>query len=282
MSRIGIIGLGLVGSALAERFLQNKFEVVGFDIDAARNDSLVQLGGRPGDSAARVVQQCERIVLSLPTSDIVCDVLTPLAINLRGKTVIDTTTGEPDAMNELGTRLAQQQCDYLVATIAGSSAQVRRGEVVAMLGGSAETVDRCEDLLQAFARQWFHVGGWRNAARMKLVVNLVLGLNRAALAEGLAFAKACSIDPQRALEVLLAGPAFSRVMETKGGKMVERDFAPEARLAQHHKDVRLILEQGKKADTDLPLSTLHESLLARLIEQGLGDADNSAIIEAFQ
>jgi 3-hydroxyisobutyrate dehydrogenase-like beta-hydroxyacid dehydrogenase len=200
---------------------------------------------------------------------------------LPGKTVLDTTTGRPESMAQLGTWLADHGAEYLDATIAGSSAQVRRGEVVVMLGGETETVARSEDLLRTFARVWFHLGPAGSGARMKLVVNLVLGLNRAVLAEGLALAKACGIDPATALELLKAGPAFSRVMETKGQKMLSGSFEPEARLAQHRKDVQLILEAADKAGQRLPLSMLHEQLLAELMADGFGDLDNSAILWAF-
>ena len=117
---------------------------------------------------------------------------------------------------------------------------------------------------------------------MKLVVNLVLGLNRAVLAEGLSFARSMGVDQRRALEVLMAGPGFSRVMETKGEKMLARDFSPQARLAQHHKDVKLILEESARANHALPLSQLHDELLARLVAAGDGDLDNSAILKAFE
>ncbi len=117
---------------------------------------------------------------------------------------------------------------------------------------------------------------------MKLALNLVLGLNRAVLAEGLTFAEALGLDPQVALAVLQAGPAWSRVMETKGAKMLRRDFVPEARLSQHLKDVRLILAAGERAGAPLPLSALHQELLERAEAAGFGAADNSAVIEAWR
>ncbi len=281
MARVGIIGLGLVGSALAERFLACGFDVCGHDIDLEKTAALFKIGGGPLASAVDVVRQCERVVLSLPTSDIAAQVLEEIAGELAGKLVLDTTTGEPEMMARLGTWLTDHGAEYLDATIAGSSTQVRRGEVVVMLGGSAEAAARCEDLLRTFAVEWFHLGPVGSGARMKLVVNLVLGLNRAVLAEGLAFAKSCGIDPATALEVLQSGPAFSRVMETKGPKMLAGEFSPEARLAQHHKDVKLILESGQRMGARLPLSQLHEKLLAELIDAGRGDLDNCAIVRAF-
>jgi 3-hydroxyisobutyrate dehydrogenase-like beta-hydroxyacid dehydrogenase len=114
------------------------------------------------------------------------------------------------------------------------------------------------------------------------VVILVLGLNRAVLAEGLAYAAACGIDPRQALEILKAGPAQSAAMDAKGEKMLNEDFTPQARLSQHLKDVRLILELGAKNEANLPLSALHCRLLEQLAQQGFGDLDNSAIIKAFR
>ena len=171
---------------------------------------------------------------------------------------------------------------YLDATIAGSSTQVRAGEVILMVGGDSNDVATCDELFLAFASRIFHVGTVGAGARMKLVVNLVLGLNRAVLAEGLCFAERFGVDPRQALEVLRAGPAFSRVMETKANKMLDEDFTPQARLAQHWKDVRLILSAGEQFGAKLPLSTLHEALLSKLIQSGFGDLDNSAIVKAFQ
>lgn len=281
MARVGIIGLGLVGSALAQRLVNAGFEVCGFDIDPAKTAALAATGGSPLASSSSVARQCERLILSLPTSEIATQVLEEIVRELAGKLVLDTTTGQPEMMARFGAWLGDHSAEYVDATIAGSSAQVARGEVVVMLGGSPEAAARCEDLLRAFAARWFHLGPVGSGARMKLVVNLVLGLNRAVLAEGLAFANACGIDPAKALEVLQAGPAFSRVMETKGQKMLSGDFTPEARLAQHHKDVRLILAAAQKATAKAPLSQVHELLLSALVAAGCGELDNSAIVRVF-
>ena len=116
---------------------------------------------------------------------------------------------------------------------------------------------------------------------MKLIVNLALGLNRAVLAEALALAQACGFDLAATLEVLKATPAYSAAMDTKGPKMISGDFTPVARLAQHAKDVRLIRELAQRQGAITPLSDVHEELLQRAVELGLGDADNSAILRAF-
>jgi 3-hydroxyisobutyrate dehydrogenase-like beta-hydroxyacid dehydrogenase len=101
------------------------------------------------------------------------------------------------------------------------------------------------------------------------------------LAEALGFAEASGLDPALALEILKTSSSYSRVMDIKGRKMLERDYTPEARLSQHLKDVRLILENGERQHARLPLSALHRALLEEMEERGFGDVDNSAIREAF-
>lgn len=117
---------------------------------------------------------------------------------------------------------------------------------------------------------------------MKLVVNLVLGLNRAVLAEGLTFAKRLGVSQQDALKVLKAGVAYSRIMDTKGDKMISGDFTPVARLSQHLKDVRLMLAAAARTGQRLPLSETHRELLERAEQLGLGALDNSAVIRAIE
>jgi 3-hydroxyisobutyrate dehydrogenase-like beta-hydroxyacid dehydrogenase len=117
---------------------------------------------------------------------------------------------------------------------------------------------------------------------MKLTTNLALGLHRAVLAEALAFAEAQGLDPALALAVLRESSSYSRAMDLKGRKMLERDFTPQARLSQHLKDVRLMLEAGAETGARLPLSELHRQLLEQAEAAGLGALDNSAIIEVFR
>ena len=283
MLQIGIIGLGLVGTAIAQRVLRGGTSVVGFDLADLRRDGLELAGGRAVDSALAVAQVCDLVVLSLPNSDIVGGVLDELEPALRaGMTIVDTTTGDPQAAEAAGARLAELSVRYLDATIVGSSAQVSEGQVVVMVGGEVEALDAARAVLETFASQTFHVGPWGAGSRMKLVVNLVLGLNRAVLAEGITLARALGVDPERALDVLRASAAYSRVMDTKGPKMLAEEFAPQARLAQHLKDVQLMLAAAERTGTDLPLSLLHRELLERVVAAGDGDLDNSAIIRAFR
>jgi 3-hydroxyisobutyrate dehydrogenase-like beta-hydroxyacid dehydrogenase len=116
----------------------------------------------------------------------------------------------------------------------------------------------------------------------ELSSNLILGLNRLALAEGLVFADKLGLDLKAFLELLKATPAYSAIMDTKGEKMLKSDFAPQARVRQHHKDVALILKYAERAGQELPLSKVHLEVLEKAIAAGDADLDNSAVIREIQ
>jgi 3-hydroxyisobutyrate dehydrogenase-like beta-hydroxyacid dehydrogenase len=280
---VGMVGLGLLGAALAERFRGAGFSIFGFDPDPERSRVLAELGGAPLASVREVARNCDRLVLSLPTTAVVASVLEEMAPELRaGLRIVDATTGDPERMAALGAELSQKGVAYLDATVSGSSEQVRSGEAVVMVGGERATCESCADLFACFARESYYLGPWGSGARMKLVVNLVLGLNRAVLAEGLAFARSCGFDLAETLQVLRAGASYSRVMDAKGRKMIERDFQPQARLSQHLKDVRLILAEAERNGAKAPLSLLHRSLLEQVEAGGWGQEDNSAVLRAYE
>jgi 3-hydroxyisobutyrate dehydrogenase-like beta-hydroxyacid dehydrogenase len=285
VEHVGVIGLGLMGNAIARRLVAGGVGVVGYDVTAAARDQAARAGVRVVPGAGEVFAACDVVVLSLPTSDVAEQVLGESAAVLRpNAVVIDTTTGDPDRMAALGERLAARGIRYLDATIAANSEQIARAEanIVAMVGGDAGAFAASEPLLTKFVGRAFHVGPCGHGGRMKLVTNLMLGLSRAVLAETLTFAGKCGLDRRAALEVLRAGNAYSRVMDTKGEKMLAGDFTPAGRLSQHLKDVRLILELGERVGTPLPLSELHRELLEACERAGLGGQDNCAVIRAFE
>lgn len=278
---VGLIGVGLLGSALAQRLLVAGVAVVGWDVAADRRSALADCGGIVADDAADVFTRCRRVFLSLPTHESVAGVLRDADSALRpGHVLLDTSTGDPEAAEALAAKLTTRSVTYFDATVSGSSAQVRDGMAVFLVGGADDAVLANMDLLLRIASAVYRTGPAGSGARMKLVTNLVLGLNRAALAEGLHFAATLGLDPAAALDVLKACPSYSRAMDVKGDKMVRGDFAPEARLSQHLKDVRLMLDAAKRAGAGLPLTETHRRLLERAESLGLGPLDNSAVIRA--
>jgi 3-hydroxyisobutyrate dehydrogenase-like beta-hydroxyacid dehydrogenase len=278
---VGLIGIGLMGEVYARRLITAGFGVIGFDVDPTRNERLVQIGGRTG-SLAEIARQCDPIVLAVFSTDQVEDVvengLVPAA---SGKIVICTSTCDPDRIAALGARAAQE-IRFLEAPVSGTSAQVRQGDGVGLIGGDVGIAQIAAPVLEALFPKRFHIGKIGDGGRAKLAINLILGLNRLALAEGLVFAARLGLDPAAFLEVARASAAASQVMDTKGPKMVAREFAPEGRVRQTLKDTHLMLDQARKIGQELPLLAVHAAVLAACVDRGEGDMDNSIVIEEIR
>ena len=280
---IGLIGLGLLGTAIAKRLLKDCYHLLGHDIDPSMCKRFEELGDCSFVEAGDVFRDCRIVILSLPDSQAVSGLLNENQSALQaGLTIIDTTTGNPDEMMTIAGRLKNRGISYIEANVAGSSEQLIAGEACLFLAGENSTIQENQILINTISPQQFYIGTSGSAARFKLVHNLTLGLHRAVLAEALTFAEALGIDPAMTLEILKQTPAASQTMTTKGEKMLTADRAPQARLAQHLKDVELILEQANKTGASTPLSQHHRTLLEKAVELGLADADNSSIIEVFR
>jgi len=167
-------------------------------------------------------------------------------------------------------------------TISGSSKAIAAGKGVFMAGGRKEDFDACADLFAVLTDKALHVGPAGDGAKAKLATNLVMGLNRAAMAEGLVFAERIGLDPRRFLELAKQNAAQSAVMEGKGERMLTGDYSPAGRLAQHRKDVAAILALADEIDQQLPLEQTHLQILDAAILAGDGDLDNAAIIEEIR
>lgn len=277
---IGVIGLGLMGTAISERLLERGHRIHVWNRTREQSEPLTAQGAVWSDDP---VAECDRVIISLYSSGVVAQVLDRFTASLRaGQILIDTTTGDPEESAALGQRLADRGVHYLDAPISGSSEQTRRGEATVIVGGNRTAFDECADLWPILGQKVYYVGLCGSAAKMKLISNLVLGLNRLALAEGLAFAEVLGMDPGAALDVLKGSAAYSRAMDTKGRKMIDYDFSVQARLSQHLKDVRLILQAAAAAGLTLPASEIHRQLLERAEAAGLGDLDNCAIIQVVR
>jgi 3-hydroxyisobutyrate dehydrogenase len=278
---VGLIGVGLMGEVYARRLIAAGFGVIGFDIDATRNERLVQIGGRTG-ALANIARQCDPIVLAVFSTEQIEEVvertLVPAA---AGKIVICTSTCDPDRIAELGTRVAAE-IRFLEAPVSGTSVQVRQGDGIGLIGGDVDAAQIAASVLDALFPKRFHIGNIGDAGRAKLAINLILGLNRLALAEGLVFAARLGLDPVAFLEVARASAAASQVMDSKGPKMVAGDFIAEGRIRQTLKDARLMIEQADRVGQDLPLLAVHTAVLEACVRHGDGEMDNSIVIEEIR
>ena len=283
---VGIVGLGLVGQALAGRLLAAGFRVHGFDLREEARQAVQALGAVAEPSPQAVGAACSCVLLAVFDSKDVQAVLEApdglLASGHRVRTIVDCSTGTPEILQALAARLRARGVDFLEGPLSGSSQQIAAGEATMLLAGEADAVARCTPVLEAIARERIHVGAAGMAARAKLATNLVLGLNRAVLAEGMAFAESLGIAPEAFLRLVLATPARSAAAEVKGPMMASGRFEPQSRIRQHLKDVDLMLEAARAAGQPLPLSQVHAGLMRAAIDAGDGDLDNAAIVRQWR
>jgi 3-hydroxyisobutyrate dehydrogenase-like beta-hydroxyacid dehydrogenase len=278
---VGIIGLGLMGEVYARRLMAAGFSVIGFDIDRAKNQRLAQIGGRAG-SLADVARDCDPIVLAVFNTDQVEDVvehaLLPAA---AGKIVLCTSTCDPDRIASLADKVGDR-LRFLETPVSGASEQVRRGDGVGLIGGDEKIAADAAPVLDALFPKRFHIGKAGDGGRAKLAVNHILALNRLALAEGLVCATRLGLDPEAFLNVARNSAAASQIMDSKGAKMINGDFAPEGRVRQSLKNAHLMLDQAHKAGQALPLLEIHAEVLEACLRHGEGEQDNSIVIEEIR
>jgi 3-hydroxyisobutyrate dehydrogenase-like beta-hydroxyacid dehydrogenase len=284
--QIGLIGIGLVGTALAKNLLSNDYSVVGYDIAPARCAALEKIGGISVSTPAEIATKVNRVILSLMSTEIVREALLGPAGLLQSSAtpdyIIDTTTGDPDGTVDIALQLKKQAIFYLDSPISGSSAQIQKRKGVVMVGGDPTAFERCRDLYQAIAEAFVYVGPSGSGSRAKLVSNVILGLNRLVLAEGLVYAERFGFDLDALLVLLKKTPAYSCAMDVKGEKMVRGDFRPQSRIKQHFKDLEIVLSYAKKLRQPLPLTQLHQNILKEAIDAGYGDLDNAAVIQQIR
>jgi 2-hydroxy-3-oxopropionate reductase len=279
---VGLIGLGLMGEVLAGRLMAAGFGVLGTDIDAAKNARLVALGGQVAGSPAEVAR-CDRVVLAVFNTDQVEAVVEALLLQAApGTIVLCTSTCDPDRIAALAARLQGTNLRFLETPVSGSSGQVRSGDGVGLIGGDRAAAEEAKPILDALFPRRFHIGKAGDGGRAKLAVNLILGLNRLALAEGLAFAERIGLDAAAFLDVAKGSACYSQAMDIKGGKMIEREFSPEGRVQQHLKDVQLMLELGERFGQELPTLEVHAEVLAACVRAGEAERDNSIVVEEIR
>jgi 3-hydroxyisobutyrate dehydrogenase-like beta-hydroxyacid dehydrogenase len=282
---VGVIGIGLMGEVLARRLVAAGFSVVGFDIDLAKTARLAEIGARAAASIADLARAANPIVLAVFNTDQVEEVVENQILpalgkpgRKPGKIVLCTSTCDPDRVAALAGRVTTQGLRFLETPVSGTSEQVRQGDGVGLIGGEAALVAEVDKVLHTLFPKRFHVGAAGDGGRTKLAVNLILGLNRLALAEGLVFATRLGLEPKAFLKVAQASAAYSQVMDTKGVKMIASDFRPEGRARQTLKDVHLMLDQAKKIGQPLPLLDVHCDVLEACVRNGEGELDNSVIV----
>jgi 3-hydroxyisobutyrate dehydrogenase-like beta-hydroxyacid dehydrogenase len=283
---VGVVGVGLMGTACARRLRGAGFEVLGWDIDPARLAILAPLGGRAAESLTDVARACDTIVVAVfhtaQVEETIDGLLAARPADAPVLTVVCVSTCDPDRIAALAARVPAARLRFIESPVSGTSEQTARGDALGLLGGDAEAIAAAAEVLDAICPRRHHLGPPGDGNRAKLAINLILELNRAALAEGLVFAERMGLDPARFLAVARESAAYSQIMDVKGTKMVAGDFTPHGRITQTLKDALLILEQARRAGQRLPLAEVQTELVKGCVAHGEGDWDNSAVIQEIR
>jgi L-threonate 2-dehydrogenase len=279
---VGILGLGLIGTAFSERLIGANIPMIGFDIDPARCEKFRESRGTVATSAREVVGQCRAIIIAVYSGEQAEALFSDIESSPARPVLICTTTCAPDEIIRLATRAANAGMPFVEAPISGTSAEVRDGTATALVAGQTGVIDAAGWLLDILCPHHLRIGKVGDASRAKLAINLILQNNRAALAEGIVLAERMGLDGPTFLATARQSAAYSRVMDTKGEKMLSRDFRPQSHLSQTLRDAELILKEAARQGLRLPVTTAQADLLREAIAILGPDSDSAAIIEAIR
>jgi 3-hydroxyisobutyrate dehydrogenase-like beta-hydroxyacid dehydrogenase len=282
VATLGIVGLGLVGRALAVRAQAGGLAVVGHDVMPASVDAARALGIAICDTLDGLTGRDALLIAVFDDAQLEDVVGRVLAGAVKPRILVHCVTADPALSVTLAAVCDAAGVVFAEAPLSGSSQQIAAGEALALVGTSDAGWTAVQPLIELLSPEAVHVGPPGAGARAKLATNLVLGLNRAVLAEGILFAETLGLDGPQFLDLLRRSPAYSRAVDTVGPRMIAGDFAPVSRLRQHHKDVRLMLAAAAAAGIDLPFSRAHAAVLTDAEAQGKGDLDNGAILAALR
>jgi len=286
MATVGIVGLGLLGGAVASRLRAGGHDVVGYDIAADKVTALVALGGRAAPSAQAVAESAAAVCVVLPSLTSVEDVvLGPrglAASGAAGTTIIQMSTISPVLTERLAREVTAKGLAFLDCPISGTSAMVGRGEGIVFVGGDPSVFGRWRPVLETILPRAVFVGRAGQAMVLKLVANLLVALHSAAAAEALLMARKAGLDLELVLDVLGRSAASSRMLEVRGPLVARGEFPPQMKLDLFMKDLHLIQEAARSVGAPLPLTDVAERLYAAALQAGHGGADLSVVVKALE
>jgi 3-hydroxyisobutyrate dehydrogenase-like beta-hydroxyacid dehydrogenase len=276
--RIGVIGLGVMGSAMARNLLRAGHQVLGFDIDDQKRSTFADIGGEVASSAGEVAGAVELVLLSLPTTSALSAVAEEIAHSARpGLVCLEAGTFPLQAKLEAREVLTPAGVDLLDTPVSGTGLQAADATLVVFASGSREGFDRARPIFEAIGRSTHYLGEFGNGSKMKYVANLLVALHGLAAAEAHVLGIAAGLDPARVQEVMEDGVGSSKIFEIRGPMMVADDYPAAARLDILLKDATLIRDYARSVGAPTPLLDAAVPVYARSSEAGLGDLDAAAL-----
>lgn len=284
--KVGFIGLGIMGGAMAANLLKAGFDVTVWNRTPSRITPLAQAGAAVGDHPADVAGRCDILVVCVSdTPDVEAVVLGRdgvLAGARPGALVIDCSTISPEASRAIAARLAERGVHMLDAPVSGGSEGAARGTLSIMVGGDAEQVTRAMPVLEAMGKTITHVGGQGAGQLAKLVNQVLVVVTMQAVGEALLLAQAGGLDLERTLAAVGGGAAGSWMLNNRGPQVIRRDWRPGFTIDLQQKDLRLVLEAADQLGIPLPSTALVFQYYRALQQRGLGGEGNHALVKALE
>ena len=283
---IGIIGTGLMGSAIAHRLIERGFKVFLYNRTKARSDSLIKKGairmGYPSDLG----RKCNFVIISVTDGQVVKEMLFGdnglVNSNNKQLIVVDTSTILPDDSIYCASLMKKKGYAILQAPIMGGPDATRKGDVITIVSGNKKIVEKSRRILTSYSKKIFNLGNKDGAANfIKLGLNLNIALIAISLAESIVFVKKSKIDPAKFLEILNSTYFKTGLSEIKGPKMIKNNFEPKFFLKNMLKDVQLLNESAKHNGTSLSFASLAEQYFRIASNRGYSELDYTAILKLF-
>jgi 3-hydroxyisobutyrate dehydrogenase-like beta-hydroxyacid dehydrogenase len=286
MKRIGIIGVGLLGSAVASRLLKGGFEVAGYDSRPEQVRALQAQGLITTASIAEAAADADAVFTILPSLESVeTAILGPgglIDTAPQNCTVIQMSTVSPELARRLAAAALAGGLGFLDAPMSGTSAMVQRGDCAIFVAGDRARAEACQPIFDAIAKKTHYVGDAGMASLAKLATNLLVGLNTAALAEALVLGAKGGLSPGVLVEILKESAGASKMLDVRGPLMVNRRFDAQMKIDLFLKDFKLMLEEGLRLGVSLPLTSVAQQLTTATAMAGRGDEDLAAIVTTFE
>ena len=282
-TRIGFIGLGIMGGPMAANLVKAGFEVTGYNRSPERVEQLAAAGGRGAKDIAEAVREADVVATMVPDSPDVQAVLAGAGGVFEnappGALVIDFSSIRPDVAAALAADGAERGFRVLDAPVSGGEAGAIEGVLSIMVGGAAGDFEAAKPVFDAVGKTVVHVGPAGSGQTVKAANQLMVAGHLELLAEAIVFLEAYGVDTEAALRVLGGGLAGSTVIQRKGATMLARDFKPGFRIALHDKDMGIVTAAAREAGVVIPLGAAVAQLVASLKAQGDGGLDHSALLK---
>jgi 3-hydroxyisobutyrate dehydrogenase len=284
--RIAFIGLGVMGGGMASRLAENGYEVAVYNRTRSKAEEVGELGARVADSPADAAGEADVVMLSLADQNVVSKILFEkdgvFETLAEGSYLLDMSTVPPDFARELAGRAREAGYRALDACVLGNPFHARQGELRVMAGGDEADFRAVQPLLEAVGKEVTYLGESGMGATMKLVLNMLMGVQMPALAEAVVFGERAGLDREKILEMISKSGYSSPVMSFRCAIMGQRNFELAAfKLGLMRKDMTLVLGESQKLGVPMPVSESAYAMLTAAQQQGLGDFDVAAIL-AFQ